>query len=540
MAGLAAAFGSGAMTNSMRELEKTDVILLTGSNPTENHPIVGLHIKHAVTQNGARLIVVDPRKIELVKYAHAWLRPRPGTDVVWLNGLMHVIIKEGLWDRTYVDERTEDFAGLKETVAKYDPEFVEKITGIAAEDIKEAARVYAKAEHGSIVYAMGITQHAAGTDNVKSIANLAMLCGNVGIEGGGVNPLRGQNNVQGACDMGALPNVLPGYQSVSDRGAIEKFEQAWKARVVGEPGLALTEVWPAALDGKVKALYIIGENPVVSDPNANEVKAALGRLDLLVVQDIFMTETAKLAHVVLPGASFAEKEGTFTNTERRVQRVRRAFAPVGQAKADWQIICELANAMEYPMSYSSPGEIMEEIAALTPIYGGIYYDRLEKGGLQWPCPDRDHPGTSYLHNGRFARGKGLFHPIDFIPPDELPDEAYPFILSTGRVLQHYNSGTMTRRVKGLNCLYPEALLEIHPDDAEELGVEDESMVVVSSRRGQLAIRAYITDRCPRHVVFIPFHFREAAANLLTIDTLDPVSKIPEYKVCTVKIEREVD
>ena len=539
MAGLAAAFGSGAMTNSIRDIEKAQVVLLTGSNPTENHPVVDLHIRRAVAQNGAKLIVVDPRQIELVKYAHIWLRPRPGTDVVWLNGLMHVIIAEGLWDRSYVEERTEKFSSLKETVTKYDPEFVERITGIPPEDLKQAARLYARAEVASIVYAMGITQHAAGTDNVKSIANLAMLCGNVGIEGGGVNPLRGQNNVQGACDMGALPNMLSGYQSLSDQRVIEKFEQAWRVKIPSESGLAVTEIWPAILNGRIKTLYIVGENPVMSDPNAKAVEEALKRLEFLVVQDIFMTETAKLAQVVLPAATSAEKEGTFTNTERRVQRVRQAFSPVGQAKPDWKTICELAKRMGYRMGYLSSEEIMEEIASLTPIYGGILYDRLEEEGLQWPCPNLDHPGTPCLHKGRFARGKGLFHAIDFRPPSELPDETYPFILSTGRVLQHYNSGTMTRKIQGLNLLCPEALLEIHPKDAEACGVEEGSMVKVSSRRGQLVARAHPTGKCPEGVVFIPFHFQEAAANLLTIDTLDAVSKIPEYKVCAVKVEPEI-
>ncbi len=536
MAGLAAAFGSGAMTNSMIEIENARVILLTGSNPTENHPIVDLHIRRAVSRNGAKLIVVDPRELELVKYADIWLRPRPGTDVAWLNAMMHVIIRDGLWDRSYVEERTENFDSLKETVAEYAPEFVETITGVPAQDIKKAARVYAEAEVASIVYAMGITQHAAGTDNVKSIANLAMLCGNVGVEAGGVNPLRGQNNVQGACDMGALPNVLPGYQSLSDEGVIKKFEQAWKVKLSPEPGLAATEIWSAVPGGNIKGLYIVGENPVISDPNSNEVKAALESLEFLVVQDIFMTETAELAHVVLPAASFAEKEGTFTNTERCVQRVRQALAPVGQARPDWQIICGLARAMGSGMYYESPREIMEEIALLTPIYGGISYDRLEENGLQWPCPDRDHPGTPYLHKDRFTRGKGLFHPIEFIPPGELPDEAYPFIFSTGRVLEHFNSGTMTRRVRGLNSACPEPLLEIHEKDAEELAIEEGSMVKVSSRRGELVARAQPTKKCPQGVVFIPFHFKEVAANLLTIDTLDPVAKIPEYKVCAVKIE----
>ncbi len=536
VAGLAAAFGSGAMTNSMDDIEKAHVILLTGSNPTDNHPIVDLHIRRAVTRRGAKLIVADPRNLEVVKYADVWVCPRPGTDVAWLNGLMHVIIKDGLWDKSYVKERTEGFGALRETVAKYDPESVERITGVPAKDLEKAARLYAGAEAATIVYAMGITQHVAGTDNVRAIANLAMLCGNVGIEGGGVNPLRGQNNVQGACDMGALPDVLPGYQRLSDPQIMEKFERAWKVKMAPEPGLTVTEIWPAALRGKVKGVYIVGENPVASDPNASEVTAALKGLDFLVVQDIFMTETGKLADVVLPAASSVEKEGTFTNTERRVQRVRQAFPPVGRARPDWQIFCELAEKMGYRMDYGSPEEIMEEVARLTPIYGGIHYDRLEEQGIQWPCPTREHPGTPYLHKGRFTRGKGLFHPVEFMPPRELPDETYPFIFSTGRVRSHFNSGTMTRKVRDLRLLYSEPLLDIHPEDAEELAIGEGSMVKVSSRRGELVAQAHRTRKCPRRVVFIPFHFPGAAANLLTVDDVDPVSKIPEYKVCAVKVE----
>ncbi len=536
MAGLAAAFGSGAMTNSMAELEKAGIILVAGSNPTENHPLVDLHIRRAISENGAKLIVADPRKIGLVKYSDTWLRPRPGTDVAWLNGMMHVILEEGLWNSAYVEKRTEGFSALKEVVKEYNPEYVEKITGIPVENLEKAARDYAGAEVAAIVYAMGITQHASGTDNVKSLANLAMLCGNVGIEGGGVNPLRGQNNVQGACDMGALPDVLPGYQSLSDNKVIEKFEKAWGAKLESKPGLALTQMWPAVLDGRLKGLYVMGENPMVSDPNANEVRSALKDLEFIVVQDIFMTETARLAHVVLPAAVFIEKEGTFTNTERRIQRVRKAFNPEGQAWPDSKIICELAKRMGYQMDYGCAEEIMEEIAGLTPIYGGIHYDRLEHDGLQWPCPTRNHPGTPYLHKGRFIRGKGHFHPTKFIPPKELPDKIYPLLFSTGRVLEHYNSGTMTRRVKGLNLICHEPLLEIHPKDAEQFGIQKGSMVKISSRRGEIKARTTLTTKCLRGMVFMPFHFAEAVANLVTIDALDTISKIPEYKVCAVRVE----
>ncbi len=536
MAGLAASFGSGAMTNPIADFKKADVILLTGSNPTENHPVIGLQMVKAIRDHGTRLIVVDPREIEMARYAEIWLRPKPGTDVVWLNGMMHVIIEEDLYDITYVAERTENFMALKETVVKYDPEFVERITGIPAEDLIKAARLYAKVGRGSIAYAMGITQHAFGTDNVKSIANLAMLCGNVGIEGGGVNPLRGQNNVQGACDMGALPNVLPGYQSISDQATVSKFEQAWGKKLPAKPGLTVTDMWPAILEGKIKGMYIMGENPVVSDPNLNHIRAALEKLDLLVVQDIFMTETAQLAHVVLPAASFAEKDGTVTNTERRVQRIRRAMEPVGDSRPDWEIICKLAEKMGAPMNYKGPEEIMEEVSRRAPIYGGIHYERLKKGSLQWPCPNWEHPGTPCLHKNQFTRGKGLFHSVEFILPDELPNEEYPFLLSTGRVLYHYNSGTMTRKVEGLNAIAPEVVTDINPLDAEKKGIADGSMIKIISRRGEIASRVRITRRSPEGLIFIPFHFGEAAANLLTNDALDPVARIPELKVCGVNIE----
>lgn len=536
VAGLAASFGSGAMTNSIADFKKTDVILLTGSNPTENHPAIALSMIQAIQENRTKLIVVDPREIEIVRYAEIWLRPKPGTDVVWLNGMMNVIIDENLYDILYVAERTENFKALKETVTQYNPEFVEQMTGIPAEDLVRAARLYAKAERGSIAYAMGITQHAFGTDNVKSIANLAMLCGNVGIEGGGVNPLRGQNNVQGACDMGAFPNVLPGYQSIFDQETVGKFEEVWEKQLPLKPGITLTDMWPAILEGKIKGVYIMGENPVVSDPNSKQVEASLKKLDFLVVQDIFMTETAKLANVILPAASFAEKDGTFTNTERRVQRVRKGLDPLGDSRPDWKIICYLSEKMGAPMNYDDPEEIMEEIARLVPIYGGIHYERLNKHGLQWPCPNWEHPGTPYLHKGSFVRGKGLFQSVEFILSDELPDEEYPFLLSTGRVLYHYNSGTMTRKVDGLHTVFPESIIEINPLDAEKKGIADGSIVKIRSRRGEIATRARLTRRSPEGIVFIPFHFGEAAANILTSDTLDPVARIPAFKVCAVRVE----
>ncbi len=536
MAGLAATFGSGAMTNSIDEIEFTDLILATGTNTTENHPIIGMKIKRAVRQHGAKLIVIDPREIDLVKYADIWLRQKPGTDVAVFNGLMNVIIAENLYAKEYVAERTEGFEALKAMVEKYTPEYVQEISGIPAEDLKKAARMYAQAKRAAILYAMGITQHISGTDNVKSTANLSMLCGNVGIEGGGVNPLRGQNNVQGACDMGGLPNVYPAYQQVVSEDAQKKFEAAWGAKLSSKPGLTLMEMMAAAGSGAIKALYIMGENPLLSDPDLQHVKKELQKLDLMIVQDIFLTETAQLADVVLPVTSFAEKEGTFSNTERRVQRVRKAIEPPGEAKTDWEVICAISNKIGYPMNYSSAQEIFEEVVKVTPSYAGISYERLEKQGIQWPCPTPDHPGTKFLHKDKFSRGLGLFTAIEFIPPSELPDKEYPFLLSTGRVLYHYHTGTMTTRAKGLSERYPESLVEVNPVDADKLGIVEGATVKVTSRRGAVEAKASITKKSAPGTIFMNFHFTGTAVNLLTNPALDPVGKIPEYKVCAVKVE----
>lgn len=524
------------MTNSIDELEFTDLILATGSNTTENHPVIATKIKRAVRKQGTKLIVIDPREIDLVKFADIWLRQKPGTDVAVFNGLMNVIIAEDLYAKEYVAGRTEGFDALKATVAKYTPEYVEKISGVPAEDLKKAARMYAEANRASIVYAMGITQHITGTDNVKSIANLAMLCGNMGIEGGGVNPLRGQNNVQGACDMGGLPNVFPAYQPVANEDARKKFETAWNAKLSGKPGLTIIEMMNAAGRGDVKAIYVMGENPLVSDPDLHHVKKELQNLDLLIVQDIFLTETAEIADVVLPSAVFAEKDGTFSNTERRVQRIRRAVNAPGEAKADWEITAGIANKMGYPMNYSSAMEIFEEIAKVTPSYAGISYERIENEGIQWPCPTPEHQGTKFLHKDKFSRGLGLFHAIEYIPPAELPDQEYPLILSTGRVLYHYHTGTMTRRALGPSERCSESLIEINPADADKFGVGEGQMVKVTSRRGTVVAKAQLTEKSPQGTIFMNFHFAEAAVNLLTNPALDPIGKIPEYKVCAVKLE----
>jgi len=538
VAGLAASFGSGAMTNSIAELEDADCILVIGSNTNENHPVIAARIKRAAHLKNKDLIVIDPRRHGLVRYARLWLRQIPGTDIALINGMMQVIIAEQLYDQTYVAERTENFEALKETVAKYTPEYAEKICGVPAVELAAAARMYAQARAGSIVYCMGITQHTVGTDNVKTLANLAMLCGNVGILGGGVNPLRGQNNVQGACDMGGLPNVFSGYQPVTDAANRQKMAEAWGVATLPDwPGMAMTEMLPAIAQGGIKALYIMGENPALTDPDSDHAIRAMQALDFLVVQDLFLTETGKLADVVLPAASFAEKDGTFSNTERRVSRVRQAILPVGQAKPDWQIICEIAGRLGYPMKYAGPEEIFEEIRRVTPSYAGISYQRLEAGGLQWPCPNAEHPGTVYLHKDRFSRGLGMFFAIEHRDPAEMPDAEYPLYLTTGRLLYQYHSGTMSRRAPGLVEKAPECRVEMAAADAARYGIADGQQVRLRTRRGKITAKAQISDKAVPGTIFLPFHFAEASANKLTNAALDPVSKIPEYKVCAVQIEK---
>jgi len=501
----------------------------------EGHPLIASRILKA-KEKGARLIVADPRRIHIASYADIHVQHRLGSDVALINSMMHVILKEGWEDKKFIAERTEGFDALKEKVGEFSPEKVEEITGVKGEDVRKMAELYANSEVASIVYAMGITQHSTGTDNVKSLCNLAMLCGNLGKEGGGVNPLRGQNNVQGACDMGALPNLYPGYQRVDNEDVAKKFEEVWKVKLSRKPGLTIPDMFQAIEEGKLKALFILGENPMLSEPDLHHVEEALKSLDLLVVQDIFLTETAKFADVLLPGSSFAEKDGTFTNTERRVQRVRKGIAPMGESRPDWKIIGDLASKMGYPIGYEHPSQIQEEISLLTPSYGGITYDRLGSEGLQWPCPDRDHPGTVYLHKDKFTRGLGLFHTIDYIPPAEIPDEEYPLMLTTGRVYFHFHTGTMTRKSPLLNKEVEKGYLEINPDDAQRLGIEDGKKVKVISRRGEIEIEAHITNRVEAGVVFLPFHFVESAANILTNPAFDPIAKIPEFKVCAVAVK----
>ncbi len=564
MAGLAASFGSGAMSNSMDDVAKeAKSFFIIGSNTTEQHPVFGTMLRRAARFRGAKIVVADPRKIDITEFAALHIRQRPGTDIALINGLMYIILEKGWEDKTFVAERTENFDEFKATVMNYPPDKVAEITGIPVEKLYEAAEILAANSPMAVIWAMGITQHIVGVRNVMDLANLQMLLGNMGKAGGGVNPLRGQNNVQGACDMGGLPNVYPAYLPVTSDEVREKFAKAWGLdrgpRMVdggvvhglsSTVGLTVTEMIPGILDGKIKSLYILGEDPVMSDPDTKHIRHCLEELDFLVLQEIFPSETSVYADVLLPGVSFAEKTGTFTNTERRVQMVNKAIEPLGEARPDWWITAEIAKRVlngsservpfDAPYAgwdYSNTSEIMTEINVLTPSYGGITHARLLKGErLQWPCPSADHPGTLILHTKQFTRGKGKFMPIDHVPPAENPDDDYPMVMSTGRVLYHWHGGQMTRRAKGLMQVYGEALVELNPSDAEKLGVNGNKIVRITSRRGSIEAQAWITDRVPPGMVYANFHFPRASANELTLAALDPVSKIPEYKVTAVKVE----
>ncbi len=568
MAGLAASFGSGAMSNSMDDVAKeAKSFFIIGSNTTEQHPVFGAMLRQAVRQRGAKLVVADPRRIDITEFATLHLRHRPGTDIALLNGLMYIILEKGWQNQAFIDERTENFDEFKATVMNYPPDVVAKTTNVPVEKLYEAAEIIAQNSPMAVIWAMGITQHIVGVRNVMDLANLQMLLGNMGKTGGGVNPLRGQNNVQGACDMGGLPNVFPAYQPVTSPEVIEKFAKAWGSYERGKNkegdneasftfhlsskvGLTVTEMVPGILEGKIKSLYILGEDPVMSDPDTKHIRHCFEEIDFLVLQEIFPSETAAYADVLLPGVSFAEKTGTFTNTERRVQIVRQAIEPLGDAKPDWWITSQIAKRLlsgtservqtEAPYSgweYANTSEVMSEINALTPSYGGITHARLEAGErLQWPCPTLDHPGTPILHTKQFTRGKGKFMPIDHVPPAEKPDDDYPMVMSTGRVLYHWHGGQMTRRAKGIMEVYGSALVEVNPNDAEKLGLNGESFVRITSRRGHIEAQAWVTDRVPPGMVYANFHFPEASANELTHASLDPVAKIPEYKITAVKVE----
>lgn len=511
-------------------------MFITGSNTTETHPVIATFMKRAL-KKGSKLIVADPRRIELAEYADVYLQIKPGTNVAMLNGMMNYIVENELYDLDYIQERTENFEQVKEAVKNFPIEEAAQICGVDVNDLKKAAKLYGEADTAGIFYTMGITQHSHGTDNVKSVANLAMMCGNLGKPSGGVNPLRGQNNVQGSSDAGALPIYYPGYQKVTDSLAKEKFEKAWHAKLSGENGLTIPKIMEAVSDGTIKFIYVMGENPMVSEADLNHFEKTLEKLDFLVVQDIFLTETAEKADVVLPATCFAEKEGTFTNSERRVQRVRKAVEPPGEAKEDWQIVDELMKRLGYENKFTSPKEIMDEMASLASKYGGISYDRIEENGLQWPCPTSDHPGTKYLHKDQFAKGIGTFHVTHYLDPAETTDDMYPLILTTGRILYHFHTRTMTAKEEGIENIAGKSYIEISKENADKLNISDGELVRISSRRGSIKVNAKISEMVSDEVVFIPFHYSEEAVNRLTNEALDPTTNIPELKVCAVKVEK---
>jgi formate dehydrogenase alpha subunit len=524
------------MTNAIDELETANALLVIGSNTTESHPVISLRVKEAA-RRGATLIVIDPRPIELAEQAKFWLQPLPGTNVAVLKGMMSHILAAGLADEAFIAARTEGFAEFAASLQGYTPEWAAAVSGVPASLIRDAAEAYATAERASILYAMGVTQHTTGTDGVLTLANLAMLTGQIGRPGTGVNPLRGQNNVQGSSDMGCLYDTLPGYRKVTDAAAVSKLASLWGVSgLPAQAGVTASELPERILEGHIRALYLMGENIAMTDPDLGLTRRALGALEFMVVQDMFLTETAAFADVILPACSWAEKEGTFTNTERRVQRFNRALPPRGESRPDWEIIADMATRLGYPMTYVHPAEVMAEISAAVPAYGGITYDRLGDAGLQWPCPTPDHPGTPYLHAEKFTRGLGKFTPIDFKPSAELPDSEYPYIFTTGRSLFHYHSGAMSRRSRPLAQHRSEAYAEVDPATASALGLSDGALVRIVSRRGQVTVPVRIVPGTGRKVIFMPFHFHEAAANLLTNTALDPVAKIPELKVCAVRLE----
>lgn len=511
-----------------------EVIFIIGSNTKESHPVIANRMIKA-HRKGAKIIVADPRNVPMVKFAEVFLRLKPGTDIALLNGIAHVVVKEGLQNEEFIRDKTEGFGAWKKTIEEYTPERTEEITGVPKEDIIRAARLYGSSRKAGIFYTMGITQHTCGTDNVHAVANLVTLTGNIGRESTGVNPLRGQNNVQGSSDAAALPNVFPGYQRVDLPEVRQKFEAAWGVALSPKSGLTATDMMNAAAEGRLKALYIMGENPIITDPNMHHTIKALKSLEFLVVQDIFMTETAELADVVLPAACSFEKDGTFTNTERRVQRVRKAVNPPGEARDDLSIIMEVSKRLGYPMEYASPEAVLNEYGALWPAMAGITYARLEEKGISWPCPASGHPGTEYLYKDGFPKGKVPFSIVPYRPPAEVTDPAYPFVLTTGRNLFQYHSGSMTRRVGPIEVHAGEAYVEMNPEDGRRLGLSNGDKIKVVSRRGEIEIKARVTKRVTEGTVFIPMHYREAAANVITNDALDPVVKIPEFKVCAVKI-----
>ena len=524
------------MTNSVAEIREAEVLFVCGSNTTEAHPVIGAQVRQAVNR-GAKLIVIDPMAIPLTKDAELYLQVKPGTNIALINAIINVILEEGLEDKDYIENNTEDFDKLKETVKKYTPEYAAKICEVDAEDIRKAARLYTSVDKASILYTLGVTEHHDGTENVMSLSNLALVTGNLGRESTGVNPLRGQNNVQGACDMGALPNVFCGYQAVTNPEAVAKFEKAWGTKLPNNIGLTIPEVADGAVAGDVKILYVFGEDPVVTDPNTNHVRAAMEKT-FLIVQDLFLTETAELADVVLPAACFAEKDGTFTNTERRVQRVRKAVDAPGEAKADWEIISEIMRRLGYDANYNNTEEIFDEMCSLTPQYAGMSYKRIDNIGLQWPCPTQDHPGTKFLHAEKPVRGKGLFMALEFEESPELAGDEYPIILTTGRILEQYNNASMTGRTEGIHGLAPDHYIEINEKLAVKKGIKDGDMVEVTSRWGKLETRAVLTNLTDENVVYMAFHWIDSANILVGSEYLDKYSKTAGYKVTGVRLEKK--
>lgn len=535
--------GTSAMSNSASDIYDCDVAIVTGSNTAESHPIIGLQFKDAVMHHGTKLIVADPRRVEMVNFAALWLQQRPGTDVPLFSAMANVIIQEKLYNVAFIRDRTENFETFTKAMTEFTPEMAERISGVPAEKIVLAARMYATARNGAIYWALGIPEHTHGTENALSLVHLALLTGHVGRKGTGLNPLRGQNNVQGASDAGAMPWHYPGYQASDDPKTVEKFRARWGRTPPVGRGLTTTEIAAGWGTGEIKAQYIMGENPLMSEPNLKHAHRAIEQLEFLVCQDIFINETGRYADVILPSASFAEKEGTFTNTDRRVQRVRKAFEPMGEARADWEIVSEVASRLEPKLrrertafwGYEHPSEIWDEMRELVPAFAGITYERLENERLQWPVPTLDHPGTPFLFAESFPRGRGKFFPLIYQHSAEETDEQYPYALTTGRVLYHWHGGTLTRH-SNLDFAAPEAFVELNPADAPRVPCENGLPVRVSSRRGSVVVRAHVTEKAAPGVVFIPFHYAEAAANALTIEALDPQAKIPEYKICAVRIE----
>jgi len=541
VAGLVETFGAGAMTNSIGEIRDADFLFVIGSNTSEAHPIIAMEMKRAI-RKGATLVVADPRAIWMTSIAEKYLQLNPGTDVWLLNAMAHVIVAEDLIDREFIENQTENFEQVKETVASYTPEKAEEITGISADDIRWTARQYATTEKAGIYYTLGITEHAHGTDNVYALANLVLMTGHLGKPSMGMNPLRGQNNVQGANDAGATPMFYPGYQRVDDPGVRAKYEKSWGVPLSPVPGLNLNEMMKTVGE-QMRGFFVMGEDIVLSEPNVLELEKGLNNVDFIVIQDAFMNETARFADVILPAAVFAEKEGTFTNSERRVQRVRKAVEPPGEALPDWEILVMLANKMGANWSYKDPAEVYAEMVKDVPQFAGISHEKLEKidageesiAGLQWPCPDADHPGTKFLHEDGILRGKGLFMPVHYIPPAELPDEDYGLFLSTGRTLYHYNAATQTRRESGLDAKQSEAFVELHPSDARKRGVHHGDMVEVATRRGRVQLRAILSRQVRPGCIWMPLHFAEARANVLTNDVGDAVTGTAEYKVCAAEV-----